>query len=422
MFYVSAKNDLKSDSTAYTLWVYSTDELRSFLTTDGSQNPIFNTSITSAGSDTKIESVKWSPDGNAIFFILRETGKTTLMQWSTESGKRIQFMTFDTGISGYEYFGAESLAVFVPQSSGNLFGEEANSTEPIAIESHSLPAIFDASNLPQSLKPHKIIVANWKRNTRPRSYEAVVLPPPLGDFSPSPDGRHVAVTEQLQAEWTGRCWRDLYVDVANKAESRVFGVQISVLDLETGETVRPFAAPIPFLQITGAPRSNIAVWSTDGTQAITASSFAEEDRCDPDNLKIQRRPATYVFSTDGTKTKVYDASFNKFGEFSYGVESVQWGRSENIVIVEFDAHQGPYSRRPGVLDYSDRVIVFEFKDENWAETTEQAKKPNDLIAPTVRPIKLEVRQDYNVPPAVFVVDRVDNARMLHDLAPKFLLA
>jgi hypothetical protein len=353
--FVVLASDVTSDDTEARLRVYDTAVLDAFARgTVAVAHPAFEMAIATRESRPAISAVKWARSGRSMLFIARGDGGPRLMEW-TLGERAARVVASDLGaIWRFEELDAERIALFVPHTtSRNPPGQP--SYAPIVANGSPVAAfVRHKGGTYEGNTPNRLVVVNRRSGEAARGYD-VVVNAMAGELSVSPDGYWIAFPEARRYAWnTQGCWRESDIGVAPE----------TLYTLDSGD------ARIALLNL----KSGSVERPFNGPVGAATGKF---DRSRP----------LVEWSADGERlTAPYTLSVHD----SCAASTARRGSA------------GPH--------------MFSLRDRSFsklAATSPEPRKPASLHAPNA----LEVREDYNAPPAIHALGRDGSSRLLHDLAP-----
>ncbi len=416
--FVTRKADLETDHTVARLRVYSTQAVKDFAKRNVSLKPVFETHVSTLDNEPGLSDLHWTPDGSALLYLSRATAKATLMMWRRGSGAAATLVEPKLGIMGFDMMGSDRVVIFEPYAEPQSLVDPTNPRAPYVATGATLQAALIGRHQATPLASQRMRIVNWKEGGAERDYGVVALGKPFGTTSLSPDGSKLVFLEPMMAEWMGTCWRPRYSHQRIELISRVDDAQLAILDLETGLVTRPFDAPVGSFMILSGSEADMALWSPDGKSLLVPNTLTREDRCTTEGTRRAGAPGAYVVSADGKVVEQLSRrERNAYGEFPRMSMSARWVPQRDRVEVTWAVSPMPIFRDPGPLDFSE-TATYERGAQGWRKASVSSPPPKQARTKAAREAGvLELREDYNTPPAIYAVNGKGAARMLHDLAP-----
>lgn len=398
--FVLESPSLARDSVDYTLTVHSVRALRTFAAGGALPRPELEINVDGSGSAPGISDLAWSSSGDELFFLDRDGGRSALKKWSPDA-RSIEVVVPDGAID-YDVLSADHLAIFLEDTPPVEHGQAA-----LVLTGRPLSKLFGGEEWEaRQFAPTRFAIASLTDGSI-RATDVFAIPA-YGAHA-SADGRHIALAEPFDAEWTGRCWRRSVARVSPTG----LAVQVAVLDLETGQVVRPFDGPLAGNLLLADSDGPFVAWSPTGHEAIVPLTLTKDDECATSDANRLAQPAAYSYSpVDHRVRKVRAFPINAVGELDYVPQSVQWDSREKRVWLTIAPPEAPYFRHGIPRPLASPIASVDRVGERWIPS--RAPAPRSVPQP-IAPV-LEVRQSDDVPPRILARTRSGKLRELRALA------
>lgn len=413
--FIVSRNDLTDDEIISELRIYSIESLNKFLS-GVAISPVFSDIVRTRSHRSGISALNWSPDSNSLFYLRLRTANFQLFKWSSEQGNQQEVTRKKGGVSQYKLLGDEKIAIFTPIDNSQAHNTRRADNSAFVATGSPLFSILLRKELPTRIRPHSVqIVLHDGRVVK--EYSIGLYLPPFGDFIVSPSGRYVVYGEPFKAEWIGNCWFAAERNGGPISTERFDGLQISLLDLRSGEVFRPFNSPAGKLLIYGGSAARLAEWSLTDQYLFIPFTFTDAQRCGFKENTEPTPPGGFVVSVDERSfQKVYSVRPNEIGEFTFGPAAAAW-RENGELELSFSPYRSPVFHHPSQREDVQRVFRHDSETGLWvlkSENRHEILVQKDVARP---PIELLIETNYNTPPHIIARTRDGRTATLLDLAP-----
>lgn len=411
-------SDLENDEVVSHLRIFDLDSLARFADGGAFPEPVFENIVASTNALPGMGSFQWATDSSALFFLSQQSGHPQLLHWVEGSDAAVPLSESVSGVFYYQLIGSDRVAIFDQLGpSGRLPTPGANSG-PFVATGHAIRAVVlghDRSGRPEaSLWPRQMQILNWRSRSIEHEPDAIIhVGAGIGSggdpLSVSPDGRWIAFAQITHTRSDGRCWRPdpLALDPSDRTYSSRNAVEVIFFDVETGEMRRPFAAPIGRQGNGGYSQ---VLWSSDSQKAIASNTYTAADQCVAGGGVFP--PGAYAYDTDLDRV-------SPILRYNRDVERGPMTMARRLSWVSDDEVRADFRGWPFV-PFDQREIPstsFFWNGAEWVPGAAPAQLHNDGRTAEPQRHILEVREDYNLPPAIFALSASGESRLLIDLAP-----
>jgi dipeptidyl aminopeptidase/acylaminoacyl peptidase len=431
---VTQRGDLASNKLEATIWLFDMSVVGSRL--NGSEvipvqpRPLGRFSGVSTERETNsnmIKNLHWSSGSRQLTFLAHDGGVDWHLYLADILTGKLQKLTpDDQNVTNYETTHGVTLYTVLPA------WHPENTGRAVVVTGRTLlPLLFPGELLPDAANADELWVLRDGK-TAPvldRKTQTSVRVNDNGNASTlslSPDGRRAIVNvavDGVPAEWEDYV-PGYFLDRLHRSSPGMLGIELAnsvpeqyaVVDLDSGE-LRPLDAPLGrSLGYSGADMSgqDNVMWSRDGKQALVTNTFLPLKGAS-DTVRKLRLQGPAVAHYDGSSHQwTYVApskeSTSLKPDKQWALSYVEWDESKDEVVLHY-SQKGP---APEIYRLQKTGWVFVGRAHSGDSRTRQP------AASTATPVVISIKQDLNVPPALFAaLDESGPPREIWDPNPHF---